>query len=79
MTVRCNACGEVWRRDPALDVECPDCRAPIGSSCRRPSGHHCAVHAARDRLAMQRGFRRPLPGCRLPASEDSVSQFSLFL
>ena len=78
MTVRCNACGEVWARDPALEVECPNCRAAPGSPCRRPSGHGCAVHAARDRLAMQRGFLAPCPAPRLSAPEDSISQLSLF-
>jgi len=61
MTACCNACGQEWPRDPALEVECPDCRAGIGSACRRPSGHACAVHGGRDRLAMDRGFLEPCP------------------
>lgn len=29
-------------RHPVLAVACPDCRAPAGSWCRRPSGHRAA-------------------------------------
>ncbi len=56
----CNRCGEEWPDgDPALRVACPNCQAPPGRSCRRPSAHECVVHAARDRLAMQMGLLRP--------------------
>lgn len=51
-------CGRSWPRDPALEVECPTCRAPIGSPCRRPSGHPIfggSPHAARDLLADREG------------------------
>lgn len=33
-------------------IECPDCKAPPGSPCKRPSGHRAAqLHAARVRTA----------------------------
>lgn len=68
-------CGRSWRRDPVLEVVCPDCRAPIGARCKRPSGHSgplIALHASRDILADRLGFcgRCPLGLCgvdRLPA------------
>ena len=74
MTVCCNACGEEWPRDPAFEVECPDCRVAIGSPCRRPSGHGCAVHAARDRLAIESGFLAPCPASVPPAPKTSEDQ-----
>ena len=43
-----------WRRDPALEVTCPDCLAPIGIGCRRLSGHggpFVDLHASRDLAA----------------------------
>ncbi len=52
MTVSCKLCGEEWNRDPALEVECPSCLAPIGVRCRRPSQHSCPIHVTRDRLAL---------------------------
>lgn len=54
--VRCNSCGQTWRRDPALEVPCPTCSAGVGRKCRRPSGHEAwggGVHADRDLLAME--------------------------
>lgn len=63
--VTCSACGQWWPRDPALEVECPQCRAAPGVKCRRPSGHPCALHRARDRLAMERGYLE-----RCPAAGD---------
>ena len=30
-----------------LDVECPHCGAPVGRSCRRPSGRACDPHVVR--------------------------------
>jgi hypothetical protein len=84
MTVHCNICGQEWPRDPALEVECPDCRVSVGSPCRRPSGHACNVHAARDRLPMDRGFltRCPAIGQRYPALAQSegmrAQQLALF-
>ncbi len=54
MTATCRICGQEWPRDPALEVPCPTCKAPIGTRCRRPSGHHAnGIHEARDRVAVQ--------------------------
>lgn len=54
--VRCHACGESWARDPILAVPCPDCRAPIGAFCKRPSGHKASsYHARRDHAAVAAG------------------------
>jgi hypothetical protein len=84
MTTRCNACGEEWPRDPAFEVECPDCKAGIGSPCRRPSGHACAIHASRDRLAMEMGLLAPCPAAgEQPSAEARLEtptdqQWSLF-
>jgi hypothetical protein len=61
--VRCELCGETWPRDPALEVECPDCHKRVGAWCARPSGHRAmTLHAARERLAMERGFLHRCPG-----------------
>jgi hypothetical protein len=61
MTVTCSNCGEEWPRDPALEVPCPTCHAPVRVKCRGPSGHPCELHASRDRAAMGAGFLRPCP------------------
>jgi hypothetical protein len=55
-TAVCNraVCDRTWPRDPVPEVACPDCKAPIGARCRRPSGHSgplIELHAARDILA----------------------------
>lgn len=70
MTVFClnTGCGKSWPRDPVLEVACPDCRQPVGSPCRRPSGHKAAEpHAARDILADRQGHYGlcPLGRCGL--------------
>jgi len=31
--VACKHCGQEWPRDPALEVPCPKCEAPIGKKC----------------------------------------------
>lgn len=74
--VRCNACGQTWPRDPALEVPCPTCHAPVGGPCRRPSGHACALHADRDRLAMAQGVLTPCPVAakQLQAAHDQAGQ-----
>jgi hypothetical protein len=83
MTARCKACGQQWPCDPALEVECPDCHARPGAKCRRPSGHACDIHAARDRLAMARGFLTPCPATSysdaagLHEDDTPALQFSL--
>ena len=86
--VRCNACGQTWRRDPALEVPCPACHAPVGTPYRRPSGHACALHADRDRQAMAQGVLTPCPAAARqtraaqdPAGQDAQAkarQLSLF-
>lgn len=59
MVVACRRCGQEWPRDPALEVPCPVCRAPVGQRCRRPSGHGVfggGLHAARDEVANRAGI-----------------------
>jgi hypothetical protein len=67
MPVSCQHCGETWRRDPALEVPCPSCLAPIGRACRRPSGHNVWTAAgricrARDQAALDAGKLTPCRG-----------------
>lgn len=57
-------CTMSWHRDPVLEVVCPDCRVPVGVSCRRPSGHSgpfVELHASRDILADREGKYGPCP------------------
>lgn len=61
MSVSCSHCGETWDRDPALVVPCPRCHARAGASCRRPSGHECALHIERDAAALASGLLAPCP------------------
>jgi hypothetical protein len=61
MTVSCHDCGTTWPRHPATEVPCPHCNAAIGSPCRRPSGHPCSIHVARDRLALTVTGYMPCP------------------
>ena len=70
MTVSCLRCGEEWPRDPAREVKCPYCLAPVGSPCKRPSGHGCDIHAERDRLAMEMGFLQKCPAAMMPATDN---------
>jgi hypothetical protein len=61
---RNDGCTREWPRDPALEVECPECRAGIGHRCRRPSGYTLpgkTVHAARDLLADSLGLYGACP------------------
>lgn len=47
-------CSKTWDQDPALTVACPDCKAPPGSPCKRPSEHPLPfreIHGARDLAA----------------------------
>jgi len=56
--ITCRRCGRTWPRDPALEVPCPQCQAPVGVACKRPSGHggnFVDVHATRDQAAMDAG------------------------
>lgn len=57
-------CGKEWPRDPVLEVPCPECLAPIGVRCKRPSGHTIwgkEPHASRDILADRNGCYGPCP------------------
>ena len=61
-TAVCNACGQTWARDPALEVACPICRAGVGAWCKRPSGHRAMrLHPERDGLALREGKIPPCP------------------
>jgi hypothetical protein len=80
----CNkpGCSKCWDVDPVLLVPCPDCQAPIGVGCRRPSGHSgpfIELHAARDLLADREGKYGPCPLsiCGLGA-RDRQSSLPLF-
>lgn len=62
----CNkpGCGKSWDIDPVLLMPCPDCCAPIGAGCRRPSGHSgpfVELHASRYLLANREGEYGPCP------------------
>ena len=76
MTVTCLNCRETYPYDPALGVPCRMCQAPAGMKCRRPSGHDCELHIARDALALKQGKVRPCPaskgnkGQRVPKSDQ---------
>jgi predicted amidophosphoribosyltransferase len=64
-TVKCDNCGQEWPRDPALEVACPKCRAPVGRVCRRPSGHNLwgnQPHRERDQAAMDAGLLQVCTG-----------------
>lgn len=64
MSVKCMIpdCDKSWSRDPVLEVACPDCKQPVGSPCKRPSGHRATQpHAARDILADELGHYGPCP------------------
>lgn len=57
-------CGKSWPRDPVLEVACPDCKAPIGARCKRPSGWSgpfVDLHISRDILADREGKYGPCP------------------
>jgi len=73
MTVTCKACGQTWSRDPALEVECPACSAKVGQKCRRPSGHGCDIHSARDQCAMDEGFLQRCPAAPKQSTPDQLS------
>jgi hypothetical protein len=70
VTVQCTGCGQIWPRDPILEVACPTCHARIGRRCKRPSGHQAGeYHTARDLLAISASLamatvRRPIHGPR---------------
>jgi hypothetical protein len=87
--VTCERCGFVWGRDPCLHVECPTCTAPVGSPCRRPSGHPVLnswgrFHPARDRAAAAAGsyahtcHQPDCTCCGVPIEAPAEVQGSLF-
>lgn len=56
MSATCHNCGQAWPRHPVLEVACPSCHAPIGSWCKRPSGHKAQdLHVEREQLALDAG------------------------
>jgi hypothetical protein len=78
-------CNCSWERDPALEVACPDCKARVGSKCRRPSGHTTwqgEVHSARDLLADKLGHYGACPSGRCGLNREMpvapAAQLSLF-
>lgn len=80
----CNkpGCGREWDCDPVLLVPCPSCGAPVGTRCRRPSGHSgpfVELHAERDLLADAQGKYGPCPlGLCGVASRSAQGSLSLF-
>ena len=73
-------CRQTWPRDPCLEVPCPDCFAPVGTGCRRPSGHAGAfvdLHAARDLAADAAGVYGRCP-LRLCGAVNTATQRELF-
>ena len=57
-------CDRAWPCDPILEVACPDCHAPVGVRCKRPSGYSgsfVTAHAARDLAADAAGAYGPCP------------------
>jgi hypothetical protein len=77
--VTCAACGERWEVWPPLTIACPDCRAPAGRRCRRPSGHDAPdLHTAREQAAMDAGILRRCPALPPRAADAVPLQASLF-
>lgn len=77
MSATCHTCGQTWPRHPVLEVECPDCRAKVGSWCKRPSGHQAhELHVAREQLALDRGVLLMCPAG--PSALSAAVQPSLF-
>ncbi|MDP2663444.1 MAG: hypothetical protein Q8R28_22240 [Dehalococcoidia bacterium] len=72
--VSCRNCGQEWGRNPVLEVPCSSCRAPVGTWCRRPSGHRAMdLHRQREELAMERGLLH-----RCPAAQREGEQLALW-
>ena len=89
MTVQCGLCGTEWPRDPVYEAPCPDCLAPVGEGCRRPSGHTAwgrgSFHKVREIHALALGVLQPCPALprqatvrRVPACDAPPAQGSLF-
>lgn len=78
MTYRCDLCGDEWPFDPARLIACPDCRAPVGSPCKKPSGHPFpggGHHASREPAAMAAGL---LQRCKAAPMPEITRQPALF-
>lgn len=56
MSVNCIKCARQWNRDPALEVPCPACAAPIGHRCKGQPPGATRFHVRREYLAIERGF-----------------------
>ena len=79
--VACDRCGQVWARDPALEVACPVCHVRVGAWCKNPSGHKAMhLHTARMQAAFDAGLEPPCPGETAPVGPPppTVSQLPLF-
>ena len=60
----CEECGQGWEKHPATAVPCPQCRAGVGTPCKRPSGHDLIggiPHVARERKAVDEGLMELCP------------------
>ena len=60
----CASCGATWQKHPATTVPCPKCGAPVGSPCKRPSGHELyggVAHVEREREAVDEGLMEMYP------------------
>lgn len=79
MTVHCQkGCGRSWPRHPGLEAPCPDCRAPVGRWCTRPSGHKAQqLHKARYLAAFDAGAFGCCPrSCCRPAERPFASELT---
>jgi hypothetical protein len=77
----CFNCGERWPQHPVLQVPCPDCRAPAGAQCRRPSGHRAwrgQPHIAREQSALDAGVLAMCPQGPTATGARINPQLSLF-
>lgn len=84
MSVVCSACGQEWAHHPALVVACPQCSAPVGAPCKRPSGHRAwggEPHVEREQLAVDLGLLqkcKAAPGIvRHPDGREEIAQLTL--
>jgi len=79
--VTCHACGEEWPRHPALEVECPVCRAHVGVHCKKPSGHafwrNALPHVEREQRAVDAGKMTRCSAATDPAGTIATKQGSL--
>lgn len=81
--VACASCAHQFAQDPPFSVACPDCKAPAGSYCHRPSEHAGPLvpfHKSRDLEALKQGYYdHPVgKGCG-PISTSRKAQQILYL